>query len=999
MFKVLLGLAVTTAVNVTATFGLKLGDGRSLVVSDHDEGNDFPGQLDELPMGNSDCLPSCNCSVTDTGRVEIVTCFNANPQLVFDKFEHVRDLTLVGCLTSYSSPAIDAEAIDNSTGSSLHNNSQGRLLVALERLVLDDCSLDLGTIQHVASLPSLVHLSVVNTPAMLSTIDIDCNVVRQLKTANFTGGQLADSDPLALSGGSDSRCNASQLRSLDLSHNQLVRYRLERLADYPQLRRLSLAANQLVTLEPPIHAHGLRQLIVRDNVALRSLCGQTFNALSNLTYLDISNTGIKQLSVSLFQLKILKSFLYEGVILTCDCQTPLRLRGIKMESVFEKLKCKTPQSDSIFHVADLSILESMNCVTPIIETHHQNDSTEILVGTEVRLDCPVVGDPSHETLWLTPRTDLLRLTPGLGTCPGFQKLVHNLSIRNVYTDWEGHYVVLQNGSLLIDTFGWADRGEFVCYIDNGITNSSASIALTLNYHYRNRIYYLSLAFGFGSAGCFLGLTLLGKLLHYLLWNYGCCLCCSCCKDQQPPKIKRLTKVVDSIETYRIQQLEKLRDNYQQQSLRIRDNYTLQLERVRDNYNSQVKSLKDMKTQGSAQYAGMKEQYQDQITRIRDYSSGQLERCHENYIFQRQRLRKFSAQNYLKIRERRKYTQKTLNRVMENMPALYLDLSSCKQRPGDNDLRDWHEEIDRREAEMKDILSIEMGLEQEMQAVGDSQSLYFTPSGTPMRDVAADNVAKEDGKVVSPRRSPEKGAKSHKRMMSNLSNFSFWWGPKSYDTVETVAIVENNSSVEDSESTNLLPPALSTPTDDTAVTVAGDVGCPSSTVASTSSSSQETSSGADENVTLTSSLEASVCDLPPLSSIQQPVVAEETSADSTAKVETPSRRSSAVAKASTDIIAPMTEERNDTSSAQLRSNSTSETQSKSLLPNQLPPSQPNSADQPTEPMTQQVGSGSGSALLEVVRTEAVAKENYVGGVSANSVDTLVSSKSAPEALSE
>ena len=53
--------------------------------------------------------------------------------------------------------------------------------------------------------------------------------------------------------------------------------------------------------------------------------------------------------------------------------------------------------------------------------------------------------------------------------------------------------------------------------------------------------------------------------------------------------------------------------------------------------------------------------------------------------------------------------------------------------------------------MKDILSIEMGLEQEMQAVGDSQSLYFTPSGTPMRDVAADNVAKEDGKVVSPRR--------------------------------------------------------------------------------------------------------------------------------------------------------------------------------------------------------------------------------------------------------
>jgi hypothetical protein len=41
------------------------------------------------------------------------------------------------------------------------------------------------------------------------------------------------------------------------------------------------------------------------------------------------------------------------------------------------------------------------------------------------------------------------------------------------------------------------------------------------------------------------------------------------------------------------------------------------------------------------------------------------------------FRKFSAQNYLKIRETRKYTQKTLNRVLDNMPALYLDLSSCR----------------------------------------------------------------------------------------------------------------------------------------------------------------------------------------------------------------------------------------------------------------------------------------------------------------------------------
>ena len=46
------------------------------------------------------------------------------------------------------------------------------------------------------------------------------------------------------------------------------------------------------------------------------------------------------------------------------------------------------------------------------------------------------------------------------------------------------------------------------------------------------------------------LTLLGKLVHHLAWNYGCCYCCTCCHSEPPPKIKRLTAVVDSIEQYR-----------------------------------------------------------------------------------------------------------------------------------------------------------------------------------------------------------------------------------------------------------------------------------------------------------------------------------------------------------------------------------------------------------------------------------------------------------------
>ena len=124
---------------------------------------------------------------------------------------------------------------------------------------------------------------------------------------------------------------------------------------------------------------------------------------------------------------------------------------------------------------------------------------------------------------------------------------------------------------------------------------------------------------------------------------------------------------------RIGQLEKLRENYTQQSQRIRDNYSLQLERLRETYPRQKKEGPLPEGEPGA---GIREQYWDQVTRMRDYSNMQLTKLHENYIFQRQRLRKFSVQSYVKIRETGKYTQKTLNRVIESMPTL-TEMTNCR----------------------------------------------------------------------------------------------------------------------------------------------------------------------------------------------------------------------------------------------------------------------------------------------------------------------------------
>lgn len=49
----------------------------------------------------------------------------------------------------------------------------------------------------------------------------------------------------------------------------------------------------------------------------------------------------------------------------------------------------------------------------------------------------------------------------------------------------------------------------------------------------------------------------------------------------------------------------------------------------------------------------------------------MNRVRENYVFQRHRIRKFSAHQLLRLRETYKYQQKTLNKILENLPDLYL----------------------------------------------------------------------------------------------------------------------------------------------------------------------------------------------------------------------------------------------------------------------------------------------------------------------------------------
>ena len=68
----------------------------------------------------------------------------------------------------------------------------------------------------------------------------------------------------------------------------------------------------------------------------------------------------------------------------------------------------------------------------------------------------------------------------------------------------GHLSLLGNGSLVIEEFGWRDRGEYSCYVDNMLGNDTQSVQLELEPRYRHVIYMWSLLYGLVTAVSFLG---------------------------------------------------------------------------------------------------------------------------------------------------------------------------------------------------------------------------------------------------------------------------------------------------------------------------------------------------------------------------------------------------------------------------------------------------------------------------------------------------------------
>ncbi|XP_037928264.1 uncharacterized protein LOC119662661 [Teleopsis dalmanni] len=480
------------------------------------------------------------------------------------------------------------------------------------------------------------------------------------------------------------------LQFLSIQNNKnLERLTKTMFLNIPNLRELLLAGNSLHLLPTEIsHLSQLQRLNIRDNNL--TFIPDGVKDLKHLQYINILNNDyicdcrmywlsswLINTNSSLRQWRN-ENFASSEVYVTPDSSEDI-------EELISSLKCHHGYPGDM-----LSILQSLNCTKPTIIPPK---SKMHLLHSTATLECAFSGSPSPDVIWVTPTNKILRHHADPDKRPiiinhndkelGKFRLtsltddsILNISLQR--NDIENRVALVENGSLLVHNISRSDSGLYTCYVYNVMGNASAFIRLDIDPIVFYRVKIESLISGAAAATAFLLLTLIVQGLRALFTKFGICEKFYCCaRNKKSPRARQIYAMLDSIESYKSQQLERLRENYAQQVHRIRENCAQQVEWIQNSYTTQAKHLKEFRDMGSSHLTSLKDQYYDQVKKVRDYSTGQLNWVRENYVFQRNKIRKFSAHQVLRLREGYKYQQQTLNKVLENLPSFYFE--NCRGR--------------------------------------------------------------------------------------------------------------------------------------------------------------------------------------------------------------------------------------------------------------------------------------------------------------------------------
>ena len=271
----------------------------------------------------------------------------------------------------------------------------------------------------------------------------------------------------------------------------------------------------------------LERVRIASNPNLVSVCPWAVKSAPQLINLDLSNNPKLAVYPSSFQSTSLAKISFENSSFLCDCHI-----SSSLASVMSKQACLSDNATT------LTLNEYLDSCQDDQEQAQPATKITAFVNTPVVLDCggfntSSMADPEYMT-WVTPIQEIrVKIkTPGKDTCDARDDILEAACVpedrylilsRVVYfSGGQYHMRVLQNGSLLIQDFGWRDRGVYQCYGwskyrgDSVTVSLNSTVVVGLEVNYREGLYNMSLIYGFATAGGFLLITLLAKLIYFLL---------------------------------------------------------------------------------------------------------------------------------------------------------------------------------------------------------------------------------------------------------------------------------------------------------------------------------------------------------------------------------------------------------------------------------------------------------------------------------------------------
>lgn len=463
------------------------------------------------------------------------------------------------------------------------------------------------------------------------------------------------------------------LQGISLSRTQITNFPQDIWKPVSSLRTLLIEDNKIEIIKNGdlFNLHNLEILKI-TNGALREIGLRSLDSVPNLKKIDLRDNDLTFLPANLASLKKLEELQLEGNPWACDCRMFWFVRWAEHHAHRTAFNSGLRCGHETATIDTIHALRYLNCTPPTLS---RTSGKELhVLRNSVLLECEFNGNPAPALTWVTPKLITFHWNPD----PAFpDSFVHH---HQVHLNNEPHKPftnnrirLLENGSLYISHLLREDVGLYKCFAMNPIANATTYVTLHMDPVTYYNIKILSIVVGAASAAGFLLLTLFVQFLRYLFFKCGLGRWCLCCRHVgATPRAKQIYQMLDNIENYKSQQLERLRENYTQQVHRIKDNCAQQVEWIRESYEGQMRHIRDIRDYGTSHLTTLRDQYYEQVKRVRDYSTGQLNWVRENYVFQRNKIRKFSAHQVLRLRESCKYQQQTLNKVLENLPNLYFD---------------------------------------------------------------------------------------------------------------------------------------------------------------------------------------------------------------------------------------------------------------------------------------------------------------------------------------